>query len=218
MSNPILRAEPRTVVGKKVKRLRREGLVPGVVYGPVIDGTVQVQVGHREFDKFYWANGHSTLVTLEWEGRSEQVFIHEVQIDPVKRTPVHVDFFAPNLTKALTAMVPVILHNQSSAIEGVLNQVHSEIEVRGLPSAIPHQIDGDVSALVTVGDVLRVADLNLPEGITVALDPDEALATVSPEVSAEEEEIVPPEESEEVAEAMVDSVPTSVEGGGNPAP
>jgi large subunit ribosomal protein L25 len=184
----------------------------------VIDGTVQVQVDHRQFDKFYWANGHSTLFTLEWDGRTEQVFIHEVQVDPVRRTPIHIDFFAPNLTKELTAMVPVILHNQAEGIEGVLNQIHAEIEVRGLPSAIPHQIDGDASGLLAVGDVLHVSDLTLPEGITLALEGDEAIATVSPEVSEAEEEIVPPEESEEIAEEMVDAVPTTVEGGGNPAP
>jgi large subunit ribosomal protein L25 len=157
-------------------------------------------------------------VTLEWDGRSEQVFIHEVQIDPVRRTPIHIDFFAPNLTKELTTMVPVILHNQAEGIEGVLNQIHNEIEVRGLPTAIPHQLDADTSGLVAVGDVLRVSDLTVPEGITISLDGDEPIATVSPEVTVEEEEIVPPEESEEVAEEMVDAVPTTVEGGGNPEP
>ena len=63
----ILRAEPREIHGKKVKRLRREGLVPGVVYGPVVSQTVSVSVNRREFERFFSRNGHSTIVSLEWE-------------------------------------------------------------------------------------------------------------------------------------------------------
>src|SRR4051794_17228812 len=93
MADLILRAEPRTVVGKKVKQLRREGLVPGVIYGPGLSGTttIQVSVVRRDFDKFYLAHGQSTLFGIDWDGKSEQVFIREVQIEPVKRTAVHID-------------------------------------------------------------------------------------------------------------------------------
>ena len=75
----ILRAEPRSVHGKKVKALRREGLIPGVVYGPVVEGTVSVSVNRRIFDKFFMANGHSTVFSLEWDGGKQPVLIREVQ-------------------------------------------------------------------------------------------------------------------------------------------
>ncbi len=65
MDELILRAEPRTVLGKQVKRLRREGQTPGVVYGPVVADTVAVAVDTRDFVKFFQANGHSTLFTLQ---------------------------------------------------------------------------------------------------------------------------------------------------------
>lgn len=78
----ILMAEPRDVHGKKVKRLRREGLIPGVVYGPVVDGTVSVSVNDRDFNKFFMAHGHSTIFTLKWDGGSQPVLVREVQRDP----------------------------------------------------------------------------------------------------------------------------------------
>src|SRR6476659_3880686 len=75
MAEQILRAEPRTVVGKKVKALRREGLIPGVVYGPVVDGTIQVSVDRREFERYYRAIGLNTLFRLELDGPNHSVLI-----------------------------------------------------------------------------------------------------------------------------------------------
>src|SRR5262245_35570722 len=92
MADLVLRAEPRTVVGKKVKQLRREGKIPGVVYGPVVEGTIEVSVNRREFDKFFLSAGHSTLFTLEWDGAKQPVFIREVQLEPVRHDPLHIDF------------------------------------------------------------------------------------------------------------------------------
>jgi large subunit ribosomal protein L25 len=196
MDELILMAEPRTVVGKQVKRLRREGLVPGVVYGPGLsgDGTVQVSVGRREFERFYLAHGHSTLFTLSWNGGTQQVFIRDVQEDPVKRAPLHVDFFAPNLQKTLVASVPVVLRHLPDHHEGVLTQVRSAIEVSGLPTELPHEIAFDAAGFVNVGDTLHVSDLTLPRGVTVITPADELIALIAAERVAE------PEEAEEVAE------------------
>jgi large subunit ribosomal protein L25 len=97
MAELILMAEPRTVVGKQVKQLRREGLIPGVVYGPGLGGnaTIQVSVNRRDLERAYAAYGSKTLITLQWDGGSKRVYIRELQADPVKRTPIHVDFFVP---------------------------------------------------------------------------------------------------------------------------
>ena len=209
MDELILMAEPRTVVGKQVKRLRREGLVPGVVYGPGLssDGTVQVSVNQREFVRFYMAHGHSTLFTLNWDGGRQQVFIREVQEEPVKRVPLHIDFFAPNLLKALVASVPVVLRRLPDRHEGVLTQVRSEIEVSALPTVLPHEIDVDASGLLNVGDALHVSDLTLPPGVTVVTPADEVIALVAAETVEEPEEVeevaeeAAPEAEEPVAEA-----------------
>lgn len=95
MAEPILMAEPRTALGKKNKALRRTGRIPGVVYGPTVEGTIQVSVDRREFEKFYRLAGTTHRFTLKWEGGSANVIIREVQVDPVRWTPLHVDFFVP---------------------------------------------------------------------------------------------------------------------------
>jgi large subunit ribosomal protein L25 len=192
MADLVLRAEPRSVVGKKVKQLRRDGLIPGVVYGPVVEGTVQVSVNRRDFEKFYNAAGTSTLFTLEWDGGTQPVFIREVQLEPVRHDPLHIDFFAPNLRKELTASVPVVLHHHNPNAEGIFNHVHTDIQLRGLPTAMPHQIDADISHLVQVGDLLRVADLSLPEGVAAVTNEDEVI------VSLVAQRVEPVEEVEEV--------------------
>jgi large subunit ribosomal protein L25 len=196
MDELILMAEPRTVLGKKVKQLRRVGLVPGVVYGPGLGGTetVQVSVNQREFERFYMAHGHSTLFTLQWNGGRQQVFIREVQIEPVKRSPLHVDFFVPNLGKELVASVPVVLRHLPTHHQGVLTQVRAEIEVSALPTVLPHEIEADASNLVNVGDALRVSDLTLPRGVTVVTGADELIALLVAQA------VEPLEEVEEIAE------------------
>ena len=83
MSELTLSAEVRTVLGKKVGQLRRNGLIPGVVYGPVVEETVQVSVDEREFARFFKAHGHSTLFTLTWDGGQQPVFIREGGSIPV---------------------------------------------------------------------------------------------------------------------------------------
>src|SRR4051794_28788563 len=176
MARQTFDAQRRTVLGKQVKQMRRDGRVPGIVYGPVVTETVPVSVDRREFVKFFQATGHSTLFELRWEDGNESVFIREVQIDPVRRTPVHVDFFAPNLRRPVRASVQLVLHNPVQNSGAVLTESRTEIEVEALPSQIPHQIDVDVSGLENPGDVLRVGDLTLPDGVTMVTDPNEMVA------------------------------------------
>jgi large subunit ribosomal protein L25 len=200
-------AQRRTVFGKQVKRLRREGLIPGVVYGPVVEGTVPVSVDYREFVKFYQRTGHSTLFDLRWEDGSQSVFIREVQNDPVRRTPVHIDFFAPNLLRVVRAMVPLVLHNPVQTSTGVLTEARTVIEVEALPTSIPHQIDVDVSGLEQPGDAIRVGDLTLPENVTAITDAGELLVLIEAvyvePVEVEEEEAA--EEAAEEAEAAAEA-------------
>ena len=171
-------AQRRTVLGKKVRQLRRDGLVPGVVYGPVVEGTVPVSVDRRDFLKFYQTIGHSTLFVLRWEDGDESVFIREVQRDPVRRDPLHIDFFAPDLQMPVRAIVPISFHNPSSTIDGMLAEIRSDIEVEALPAGIPSQIDIDVSRLIHPGDAIRVGDLKLPEGVTAVTDEGETIVQV----------------------------------------
>lgn len=170
-----MQARVRTVLGKQVAQLRRDGLVPGVVYGPLMQETVEVAVDRRDFERFYVRNGHATLFTLEWDGGSSPVFIRNVQQDPVKRAPLHVDFYAPNMKAVTTALVPLLAQGLDSHHAGVLTEQFTELEVSGRPGDIPAQIEVDLSGLRETGDAIRAADLKLPKGVTVAIDPDTVL-------------------------------------------
>ena len=213
MANELtLRAEPRTVHGKKVNRLRREGLIPGVVYGPVVEGTVSVSVNQREFDKFFRNVGHSSIFTLNWDGGSQPVLIREVQVDPVTRASLHIDFFAPNMNVTLRSAVQVVLTNPSEAIEGVLQHILTEVEVEALPANLPHQIDADAAGLVAVGSTIHVRDLTAPAGVTIVTDGDELIASVVAEAAqeaAEGEEA----EAEEAAEGEAEGDEAAAEEG-----
>jgi len=202
-------AQVRTVTGKQVRQLRRDGLVPGIVYGPVVEGTVPVMVDRRDFMKFYHAHGHSTLFDLQWDGGVESVFIREVQVDPVRRNPLHIDFFAPNLRRPIRAMVPLVLHNAVSTAQAIFTEIRTDVEVEALPARIPAQLDVDVSGLENVGDALHVRDLTVPEGVELITDGDDLIAQMAPaavQETDEEAEVTEeaatqtPESSEESAE------------------
>ena len=194
-------AQRRSVVGKKVAQLRREGHLPGIVYGPVVKDTVPVVVDSRSFLRFYQAHGHATLFDLTWEDGKESVFIREVQFDPVRRTPLHVDFFAPNLRKPIRAMVPVVLHNAQGSSQAILTELRTDVEVEALPARIPAQIDIDVSGLEQPGDAVHVRDLVLPENVIAVTDGDEIIAHMVALAAAEE----PIEEAEDAAEAEAEA-------------
>jgi large subunit ribosomal protein L25 len=193
-----LNAQRRMLLGKKVSKMRRDGRVPGIVYGPVVEGTVPVSVDRREFLKFYQTSGHSTLFDLRWEDGNQSVFIREVQRDPVRRDPLHIDFFAPNLLMPVRTQVPLVLHNAVNSAEGVITEARTDIEVEALPTMIPHQIEVDASGVLHPGDAIRVADLTLPEGVTAITDPGELLVLM--EAVYQEREEVTEEAAEEAAE------------------
>jgi large subunit ribosomal protein L25 len=198
-----LQAQRRTPLGKKVAKMRREGRIPGIVYGPVVEETVPVSVDGREFARFYQTNGHSTLFDLLWEDGKESVFIREVQVDAIRRVPIHVDFFAPNLRRPVRAMVPLVLHNVSNTSEAILTEARTEIEVEALPARIPSQIDVDCAGLTQPGDAIRVGDLQLPDDVTAVTDASEIVVQM-------ESIYVAPEEVEE-AEAPAEAAAPAAE-------
>lgn len=201
MSQPTLSAEERTIVGKKVKDLRKQGLVPGVIYGPGLKETVQISVDEKTFSRFYRIHGHSTLIELSAGSKNYQVLIRDVQADPVRRNPVHIDFFAPNLKKETTASVPLMLHNTPDG-PGIFSPHLTELHVSGLPREIPARIDVDCSVLKAEGDAIRVSEIEVPKGITVLSNPDEVIATLIPKVSSE---AFAAEEAEAAAETVTEA-------------
>ena len=194
MSNElILMAEPREIHGKKVKKLRREGLIPGVVYGPVVDGTISVTVNDRDFNKFFMAHGHSTIFTLKWDGGDQPVLVREVQRDPVRQDILHVDFFAPNMKMKLRQNVSIYLDGDVDVAGGTLQHSITEIEVEALPSDLPSEITIDVTGMEEIGDTITVADVPAIDKVEIITEPETVVASIVADAVEEEE----PEEGEE---------------------
>lgn len=210
----ILMAEPRDVHGKKVKKLRREGLIPGVVYGPVVDGTVSVSVKDRDFNKFFMAHGHSTIFNLKWDGGEQPVLVREVQRDPVRQDILHIDFFAPNMNVALRQNVSVSLTGAVDVTGGMLQQALTEIEVEALPSDLPSEITVDVSSLTEIGNSIHVSDIPAIDKVEFITDAETVIASVVAE-AVQEEEPVEGEEGEEVEGEEAAADEAAAEDGGD---
>jgi large subunit ribosomal protein L25 len=197
-----LDAEPRTVLGKKVKKLRRSGTLPAVVYGPMVDGADSVQVNARDFEFTFRDVGYTGLIDLTTNGNTLPVFVREVQVHPVRRDILHIDFFAPNMRLPVEANVPV--HTVGELEDGVeavaeLTLGSFEVTVSALPDLIPDEIQADISGLKEIGDQIVAGELPLPEGVELTSNEEELIAKLDP-IREEEEEEVEEEEVEEGAE------------------
>jgi large subunit ribosomal protein L25 len=206
-NRPSLAAASRTVTGKKVARLRNEGLLPAVVYG---HGTASepVTVDAHEFDLLRRRVGASTLVDLAVDGKkSRPVIVHGIQVHPISRKPLHVDLFAVRMTEELTVEVQLVGTGTAPAAEtgGTLVHPVQAIKVRALPDNLPETLHYDLASLVDFDSTITVADLVVPEGVAIQADPSEVIARVlPPRVEVEEVEAVAGIEGEEGAEATAE--------------
>jgi large subunit ribosomal protein L25 len=210
---PELTAEAREITGKAVARLRRQGLLPAVVYGHGEESR-SLQIEAKAFEQLRRTAGRNALVDLHvGNGRAQPVLVHGVQEHPVSRKPLHVDFFLVTMTEELTVDVPVVTVGISEAVDklgGTLLHMFDTIKVRALPGDLPQSLELDITSLATFEDALHVSDLQLPEKVTLVTEATEVLAKVQPPrieeepVVAEVEEGAEPEEGvegEEGAEA-----------------
>ncbi|MYD51100.1 MAG: 50S ribosomal protein L25 [Dehalococcoidia bacterium] len=202
---PSITLSARQVVGKKVKTLRREGVVPVHYYGSGIE-SLSLQAAGVTLRKVVTEAGANIPVEVVVEGSAESdiCFVREVQWHPVNGTLLHVDFMHVDITERVTAEVPVVLTGQSDAVRelgGVIIQPFQTLPVDALPLNMPESIIVDITPLEMFGDAIRVGDLEVEEGIAILRDDDDLLVTVQEprieeEPVAEEEEL----EGEELAE------------------
>jgi large subunit ribosomal protein L25 len=186
MSRYKLQAEKREILGKQVKTVRTQNLIPAVLFGPKRAST-SVVVNDKELSKVVAAAGFSNLIdfTVAGESKSVKVIIKEVQKHPITQKFYHVSFYEVDEHKPLTATIPVVLHGESEAVKnniGFLSAPTQSIVIRCLPDDLPSHIDVDISILKEIGDTITIADLPLPEG--VALDsseqPTNSIASIQP--------------------------------------
>ncbi len=179
---PQLAATSRTVTGKAVAHLRRDGIIPAVVYGHGTESESLALDAH-EFELLRRHTGASTLIDLSVDGgRSRPVLVHGVQVHPVNRHPLHVDLFAVRMTEELTVEVPLVGQGDAPAAEAGGTLVHpvSTVKVRALPANLPDLLTYDLSPLVSYEATITIADLVVPDGMTIQADPTEVIARVLP--------------------------------------
>jgi large subunit ribosomal protein L25 len=183
------------------RRLRREGLVPGVLYGN--GEPIAICIAERELRRALTgaAGLHSILdVEIDGKGETRASILKEYQVDPVRGGVTHVDLQEVRLDKPIQASVSVQLHGGEDAPGvregGVLSQPLREIRVEALPLEVPEHIDLDVSGM-EIGGTLRISDLTAPEGVMLLDDPESVVATVTAPTK-----VVEPEPTEEELAAM----------------
>jgi len=205
MDQIVITAQPRSVTGKKVKMLRREGLIPLIVYGRK---TEPVNVKAVEFDTqraISKAGGQLMSLEIEGEDAPRAVLARDIQRDVISGAYIHVDLYEVDVTERLQVEVSVVLVGEAPLAttgEAVMLQVLNSVQIECLPTEIMQSIELDASKLVEFSDALYVSDLSLPEGIDILTPADEMIArlqAVEEEEEEEEEEVLfGEEESPEV--------------------
>lgn len=203
-ARPKLAATQRSVTGKKVAHLRRDGQLPGVVFGRGLESS-NVSLDAHEFELLRRHAGANTLIDLSVDGgAASPVLVSGVQTSVVTRRPLHVDLFVVRMTEELTVDVPLVSEGTSEAIEtggGTLMHVIDTVRVRALPDHLPQAIHYSIDSLATFDDQIHVSDLVIPSDATLLNDPTEVVAKVLP---PRVEEVVEAPEAAEGAEGLAE--------------
>lgn len=174
-------AEKRSVFGKKLKSVRLAGQMPAVLYGPKQE-TTALLLNTKEFKKLLATAGESSMVTIDAGEVKADVLIHDVTVHPVSGEPLHADLYAVDKTKTVKVKVPLRFEGVASAVKdlgGTLVKVLYELEVEVLPMNIPHDIEVDISKLVSLDSQILVSDLSVPKDVTVLSAPEEVVASIA---------------------------------------
>lgn len=212
MNKHILKAEKRTLVGRKVKNLRKAGQLPATVYGKKV-ASVSLTVGSDDFLKVYKRAGETGLIDLTVSGTVHPVLIHTVQRHAVTHAPLHVEFLQVDLKEKVKTRVPLAFVGTPPAVSqkiGILLTVLDEVEVEALPTDLPEHIEVDVSGLDAVNQELKIADVKIPSGVTVLSDAGLTVVKIGSVVSKEAEAQAAADAAAAAAAAPAEGAPTSV--------
>jgi large subunit ribosomal protein L25 len=221
--NVDLQAKERSERGKNAaRRLRASGMVPAVLYGGDGDATA-LAVPNKIVDYTLHHMGDNALYDIDLGSGGSTARIVDVQRDPVSGRLMHVDFAPVNMRERIEVTVPLHVVGEAPGTEegGVLQQVAYEVHVESLPGDIPQELTIDVSSL-GMGENLTLADVALPEGVTLISDPEEVAATVTVPTEITEEDLeaagVVEEEPEEGEPVEGEEVPEEGAEGEEPSP
>lgn len=208
MDKIVVEVKKREVIGKKVKALRREGLLPAVLYGYGID-SIPVVMDYRSTSRTLAKAEASSLISISLDGEEYPTLVREKQWDYIKRSLLHVDFQVVSMSEKISAQVRVELIGEAAAVEdfgAVLITGLLEVEVEALPTDLPDSIKVDLSTLEKIGDGVFVRDIVVSDKLTLLDDSDAMIAVASAPTleiveEVEEDELLEGEEGEEGEEA-----------------
>jgi len=212
MATLVLKADPRTVLGKQVKAMRRAGQVPAVLYGAGVEPT-PIVLDAREATRILARTTGATLIDLEVSGETHKVLVRETQRHSIRRDLRHVDFLKVAMDQLIRAEVPIELTGEAPAVKtlgGVLVAGIPAVEVEALPANLPDRIQVDLSVLAKIDDTITVADLSMAQGVRILNDSTDVIVHVI--YMAEEVLEAPKEAVATTAEPEVISRPTKEEG------
>lgn len=206
MDRLSLHATERKVLGKKVKKLRREGSLPAHVFGKGVEGE-NVLLVTKDFLKIFHQAGETGLIDLKIGAeRIRPVLIREVQYNPVSGDLIHVDFYQVNLTQKVKVAVPLVLIGEQSELvklgEAIVLQTLNEVEVEALPTDLVEKIEVDVTSLKAIDDAITVGQLNFDRSkLTVSVADEEIVVKLAPAVTAEMQKLMEEQAAETAAAA-----------------
>lgn len=173
--------------------LRKEGKVPVVLYGRKHEAEVG-QIDLKAFGKVFAQVGESQIISLTGPSGEHEVLVHELQLDPVRDFPVHVDFLVIEKGRKVEVSVPLSFIGVAPAekdLHGNIVKIMHELEIEAMPKDLPSHLDVDLALLVTMESQIHAKDIALPAGVTLKTDPDEVVALA--EMAVEEDLSVPVE-------------------------
>jgi large subunit ribosomal protein L25 len=208
MPRLTLKAQKRKLLGRKVKKLRKDSILPGNIYGKKVKSkAVKVDLG--EFSKVFKEEGETGLIDLLIDKKKLPVLIHNVQVDPVTDEPIHADFLQVNLKEKVVAQIPIELKGESPAEKqglGIVVQYVDEVEVEALPTDLPENFELDLTSLEKVDDAIQVKDIKIDtKKVDIKEEKERILIKVEAPREEEEEEVAAPEETEAEAEETQES-------------
>ena len=168
---------------KRINELRRNGYVPGVIYGPK-GKSKMLKTNKKDFDKIFKEAGESTLVDLKIDDKEiGKVLINDYQADPISGSIIHFDLYRVRMDKEIVTNIPIKFMGESPATKnsgGVLVKNHDTLEIKCLPGDLIHNIEIDLSTLENIDDMVRVKELKISDKIEVLVDAEEVVISVIP--------------------------------------
>lgn len=178
-----LKANTRSIFGKKVKALRRDGFTPANLFGHNINSTA-LQIDTHELKHTLAHAGRSSLISLKIDSskKPSMIIIRNIQREPLSGEPLHVDLYQVKMEEKIKIEIPLLLVDEAPAVRdrgGILVQNMNTIEIECLPAHMPHNIEISLSGLADIDQAIHVSDIQTDDNIVILTDPEKAIVQIA---------------------------------------